>query len=311
MSEREGRTFPLLSLPIIKRGFMVKDWLLCKCTSSLTKNQYGDTVRLPKNQAFQLRHNRHVAIIDELDYTYSDLDVKLDFSTTIVTRLMGRLDMLKETLPTWLKVQGIKNIIIVDWGCKEPLQEYVDSLKDDRIIIVHVPDKEFFDAGASWNVGIRYAKTEWIFTVDCDVKIYNQSVLKYMTGGKPDNRAFYNCAITGMALSGTALFTKDQWNKTGGYCEGLKGWGGEDIAFLDNMEKKAEYARIRNMIPEWFEHIQHDESKRSENMQDKSDRYVTNSENMAIMENDEMDYTDNKQLCNIYESGKLTEGILI
>lgn len=88
---------------------------------------------------------------------------------SIVTRCMCRKSFLDQTLPTWIKLKEPQEIIIVDWGMTEDLTDLL--LLDPRITILQIPNRQFFNAGASLNIGVDYAGSDIIFHIDSDIKI--------------------------------------------------------------------------------------------------------------------------------------------
>jgi hypothetical protein len=47
-----------------------------------------------------------------------------------------RLDV--QVLPSWLRVRGVDEIVIVDWGSEPPLRPFIEWFQDGRIKLVEV-----------------------------------------------------------------------------------------------------------------------------------------------------------------------------
>jgi len=181
-------------------------------------------------------------------------------SIGIVTRFMNRLDYLSQSLPTWIKLPEIDQIIIVDWSSEESAIPLIDSINDDRISIVSVPGQSYWDPGRAHNVGIKHTKTELIFIVDCDVKI-NFPCFKHI---KPlPNREFYirtdkwrGEPYKLRGLSGTCIFQKSMWAEINGYAEEKSSYGLEDLDFY-NQARNADYKCIKCLTAHELTHISH------------------------------------------------------
>lgn len=183
-----------------------------------------------------------------------------------VTRLMGRRDMLVAALPTWLEVQEIRRVIVVDWGCKEDLAE-VKRARDPRVWIIHVPGQMYWRQGEPWNIGDRFADEGWILNIDCDVTIADRRFVERLDFD--DHSGFHTCDREGHSLTGTCLITKEQYLAVNGYAEGLSGYGSEDLDIYARLERR--FARRRDLITgkaggvPMFEHIPHGTERRIEN----------------------------------------------
>lgn len=102
---------------------------------------------------------------------------------SLSTTIKNRLWLFKQALPTWIKYP-FKNILILNWNSDdtEELHEYVESFKDDRIILIDVTGKRtvYFRAPISRNLAaercLELTKPKFLFQIDCDIKI-NDSIL--------------------------------------------------------------------------------------------------------------------------------------
>jgi hypothetical protein len=178
----------------------------------------------------------------------------------IVTRFMNRLDYLSLSLPTWVALKEIDQIIIVDWNSEESAVPLIDGINDDRISIVRVPNQQYWDPGRAHNVGVRNCDTELIFIVDCDVKI------NYPCFGsiKPaPHREFYirtdkwrGEPYKLRGLSGTCVFQKSMWSEINGYAEEKSSYGLEDLDFY-KQAGGAGYRCVKCLTANELTHISH------------------------------------------------------
>lgn len=92
------------------------------------------------------------------------------------TTVMNRLDMLKKTLPNWLKFD-FQKIYILNWNSADggELHEYVSSLMDSRVVVEDASGKRtaYFVASISRNIAaercLEIAKPRWLFQIDSDI----------------------------------------------------------------------------------------------------------------------------------------------
>lgn len=186
----------------------------------------------------------------------------LKFNKTIscITRYMDRFEFLKQSLPTWL-VFPYEEIIIVDWSSKkENIVSYIKDLNDHRIKLIQAPKQQFFNAGAAWNVGIRFASSEFINGIDCDVMIKSKS----FSSIKLEENVFYT-GIRTIPVYGSFIVCKKAWQQLAGFTEMLKTWSHEDVLFYDSLEQ-AGYKHIFFDLND-LQHINHSNELRFENFE--------------------------------------------
>jgi predicted glycosyltransferase involved in capsule biosynthesis len=188
---------------------------------------------------------------------------------SIVTRCMDRRSFLEHSLPTWLPLP-IREIIIVDWGMLEPLDDLCDL--DPRITILHVPNQNYFDAGRAINTGVNYADSDIIFHIDSDIKVKTSLVNVFNHLPIIHHNAdaiIVDITVTDyLELCGTCMFTKNAWKSVGGYFEGLPSWGGEDLYFFKCLR---EHYRVFEFFSECtLSHIYHGDALRYEHMRRKN-----------------------------------------
>ena len=196
---------------------------------------------------------------------------------SICTSCMDRNDMLIQTIPSWLKIP-VKEIIIVDWSSKKPVIETLEenNIYDNRITIARVNDKKYYEHSLARNLKVFLCKTEWVLSVDSDVKIFEsffEEIYK-LTGKKlyclPFDSINNSCF-------GTTLFRKIDYTNVGGCNTKMKGWGYED---MDLNQRLVESGCVHiKLNPNNLYHIPHDDSRRVENCLLKN-KWESNSLNM-------------------------------
>jgi predicted glycosyltransferase involved in capsule biosynthesis len=203
----------------------------------------------------------------------------------IVTRIMGRLSFLEQTLPTWCAVKEIDEIVIVDWGMKEDLLPLIDV--DKRITLLQVPDKIYFDDGATWNLGIRYTNSDYILMIDSDVMIKKSPIhlIDFNCRNKvylvDERLRWWDSPHRGLA--GTFILQKHQWEKINGFVEGVYGWGNIDSDFIVRLAINR-YELVQTLNCEYFLHIDHGDDLRTENRKHTGSIKESNAENKIILD---------------------------
>ena len=187
---------------------------------------------------------------------------------SIVTRCMDRRSFLEQSLPTWLPLP-IREIIIVDWGMLEPLDDLCNL--DPRITILHVPNQKYFDAGRAINTGVDYAASDLIFHIDADIKLGNVPASVFDTITRIFEIPYIGLLMADIeGLCGTCLFRQHAWHRAGGYFEGLHSWGMEDLFFYKCVQQY--YKAITFFDFHEFSHIRHNDVLRYEHMRVKGIR---------------------------------------
>ena len=231
----------------------------------------------------------------------------------IVTRCMNRKNVLMQTVPTWLKYNNIKKVIIVDWGMKEPLD---DLLIDDRLEIAQVPNKETFEQSEAWNVGIRRCTSDYIFMVDCDVLFNSESytlnkLLSRLTNGEYSENDYIVCGVTPSHLTGTSIFLKKQIEAVNGFCEKFPTRGYEEIDLRNRINNNGG-KRCPDLFPGMIEHIDHSDKSRFENMKEKINILEADKINQDFVKNrDVKNQKHEKLLCSVLTKMGKQEGVLI
>src|SRR5574343_162576 len=92
---------------------------------------------------------------------------------TITTSCMNRNDMLIQTVPTWLSFP-VKEVIIIDWNSSTPVIETLkqNNITDPRLKIIRVDNQQYYRHSLARNLKVEMVETEWVLSVDADVKIY-------------------------------------------------------------------------------------------------------------------------------------------
>ena len=222
-----------------------------------------------------------------------------DFSISLVTACMNRENHLHKSLPHWIKLKSVKEIIIVDWSNKKSL-DYLCKL-DKRIKIIRVEFEETFVLTYAYNIGITHAKHPYVFKCDSDC-IPSENIFEEL----PDENSFMagywkNGSMVGKSsVNGQCIFLKKQYDKVNGYSEYIRTYGRDDEDFYDRLEISG--LTRREISPMHMDFINHTHEDRTTNYLNPS----TTSNNDHILKI--LKSTDYTEMFNYYIGKSLVWG---
>lgn len=149
---------------------------------------------------------------------------------SIVTTCKGRLEHLKECLPTWVAAKP-DEIIVVDYDCPENAFDYAVSMGVKAIKAV--PYNQYFNLSHARNIGLKEAVGDVVFFLDADTKI-TEGFIKYHKK-LLDGVEFINGWGYGDG-TGSCMVWREDALKIQGYNEVVDGWGFDDIDFYKRLE---------------------------------------------------------------------------
>jgi hypothetical protein len=178
-----------------------------------------------------------------------------------VTACMNRNAHILETLPTWLASKRFEEIIIVDYGSLEPLDQALASagfLDHPSIRLIRV-EAENWCLAEAFNTGLFQAQAPFTMKLDADTLMRGMadmslrlSAQQFRTGNW---RTFENNVLNGVVLAPT-----DAIKKTGGYNEQIRRYGWDDCDFY---ERLSELALIKtDLVERDFYSLDHSDDER-------------------------------------------------
>ncbi len=170
---------------------------------------------------------------------------------SFITTCMGRLDHLRQSLPTWL-VQPDSEVVVVDYSCPQQSGEWVERTRPD-VKVVRVPNEPYFNLSRARNAGAGAASGRWLCMVDADVLMAPDftAALRHLL----DTGYFFRVEQGARHdQAGTTLISRDAFNAVGGYDEVIEGWGAEDhdiyLRLQHEGQRRAHFpARLLSSIP--------------------------------------------------------------
>lgn len=161
---------------------------------------------------------------------------------TIVAACQNAHGKLKTTVPTWLRLPGLEEIIIVDWSSKPPLHYVIeemdnidihqsDSSKNERpkLSVITVQKEATWIPSHAYNIGFQFAKSDRILRIDCDHSIRES----FLNLHRLSNKKFFSGSL-GLSreddevdLQNVLYVMREVLEEVGGYDERIDGHGGE------------------------------------------------------------------------------------
>lgn len=155
---------------------------------------------------------------------------------SLVTACMNRDAHLRRTLPAWLALPDITEVIVVDWSNRTPLRDL--AALDSRIRVIRAEGEPRWILSYAYNLGISHARNEIV--LKCDADCLPTAAVASL---RPADDAFYaGYWKTGVAcgkpsVNGQCLFTKAQFERVNGYSEVIRMYGRDDEDFYDRLSK--------------------------------------------------------------------------
>jgi hypothetical protein len=175
---------------------------------------------------------------------------------SIVVTCMGRLDHLRQTIPSLIRQDSGVEIVLVDWSCPDLCGAYA-SEHWPGVRVVKVPGQKQFHKSAALNAGARVASAPWLAILDADMIASSEFFENLRSGLRPD-------VLLGLAddrLTGFLACKRDGFDRTGGYDERMVGWGFED----DDMRRRLleQGLRLEALPAGSIQVIPHDDESRT------------------------------------------------
>lgn len=212
-------------------------------------------------------------------------DVKQGVS--LVAVCMGRRDTVKKTVPAWLKVKDVDELVIVDWSSDPPLEPTIRAIPGaDAIKIIRVNGEQSWVLSRAYNLAMSATSYSHIIRTDCDYEVGGDFVAAHRSlvegdvaavgdtstaesedmqrDGKRYYAGNYNLARNEneIHLNGAVFIRRKDFLDIGGYDERIQtyGWDDED---LYNRLSDAGLQKM-NISYDHVSHVQHDNTGRAQ-----------------------------------------------
>jgi hypothetical protein len=167
------------------------------------------------------------AVIHPFRLKSHNVGVSDDCQLHIVTTCKGRLHHLKQSLPSWLKEDGV-DVTVVDYSCPDGAGEWV-TRHYPAVRVVSVEGKDIFHLAHARNVGAAATPAGWLCFLDADLVVksgWARAVRKALMPGH-----YHVASPLQWGMTGSCIVHSDDYLRAGGYDETFHGWACEDIDF--------------------------------------------------------------------------------
>jgi len=194
---------------------------------------------------------------------------------SMVAACRGRPVTLRKTAVDWLNVDGVDEIVLVDWASESKLEPVVRALPGgSRIKVIRVEDESKWILSRAFNLAVNASTRSHILRTDCDYSISESflSAHPLTTRGKNNSsssqRFFYagnwmNAATDNQVhLNGALFVNRADFLSVGGYDERIQTYGWDDEDLYQRMVKAG--IERRNISYEYVKHMAHGDSERAQ-----------------------------------------------
>jgi len=197
---------------------------------------------------------------------------------------MNRTDRLEQMLPTWLKVEQIGEILVVDWSSEIPIIKSSiinDLLKNNsKLKIIRVNGEKYYNVSRAANLAFKATDPKYKILMKLDVDYININDTWFNTLRITKKKTLLNYFIIGTwdypTSVGFLLVNKTNFTKVDGFNENIEGWGYEDGDLFYRILENTKNERILNglrgfryieffNINNYIYHIPHDNDLRTAN----------------------------------------------
>ena len=208
-------------------------------------------------------------------------DCRREYSA--ITAVKNRFPILQASISSWLVQEEIKEIVIVDYDSDDFDHDRMKSL-DDRIKVIKVKDKPYFNLSDAYNIAIQNCSYDNILKLDVDYFLnpyyklsdwlYYNLDKTYITGNWEQNQLDNKLGFI-ENLNGFVVCKKEFLDKVGGYKGNQHGYGYDDSDLYKRLLSECNIERVnidlmKNRVPIF--HIPHSDYYRSAHYENKNIR---------------------------------------
>jgi len=162
-----------------------------------------------------------------------DKPVKVGVSLIAACRNRGHI--IPKVLRNWLSIEGLGEIILVDWSSDVSLKSAAQDLDDTRLKIMTVEGEISWCLTRAYNLALSVVSFDKVLRVDCDHFLTKDFLVNHTML----NQSFYSGSwqaarnTNEVHLNGAGYFTMEALRDVFGYDERIQtyGWDDEDLYF--------------------------------------------------------------------------------
>lgn len=182
---------------------------------------------------------------------------------SLVTCCRNRNENLLRALPSWLALDDLDEIVVVDWTSERPVFDDIAAagLADPRIRVVRVPNADRWILTRAFNVGFRAASHTRILKVDADIVLHPEFLRRNSLGAGTFIAGNWRIAQPGQEyINGFFYLEKAAIAAVGGFNEYIVSYGWDDDDIYSRLIL-AGYQRV-DVDAETLTHLDHADEQR-------------------------------------------------
>jgi len=182
---------------------------------------------------------------------------------SICTAIMNRPEQIRQTLPLWLELPQVGEIIVVDWSSDTPIAPMLTDDAWRKTRVIRVEGERRWSMPRAMNVAVNRAKGKYVAKFDGDFapepEIFNEcgNLGAYFYTGDDD---------VSRGAVGSFIADREKVHAAGGYNELGYGWGALDYDFFRRLRDQG--LETKTFDPNMYTSIQHDHRTRNANIND-------------------------------------------
>jgi glycosyltransferase involved in cell wall biosynthesis len=175
---------------------------------------------------------------------------------TFVTTCRGRLDHLRETLPTLVR-QPDAAVVVVDYSCPDASGDWVEA-NFPQVEVVRSAGNPRFELARARNLGAARVRSPWVCFIDVDTRVgpaFGARLKPLLAPG------YFYCADPRTPDTwGTTVCSVEDFLDIGGYDEVIQGWGKDDEDFYARLVMAG--VRYSGFPGDTIEAVKHSDTER-------------------------------------------------
>jgi hypothetical protein len=174
---------------------------------------------------------------DTKQFNLNPLSKEIKEGISLITAVKNRKESFEEALKTWVELEQIDEIIVVDWDSDESLAPVVEKYQNGKIFLAIVKDQPKWILSFAYNLAARLTTRSQILKIDADViilpdffKLHHLKASIFYSGNwktaRNENEAH---------LNGNVFLYRDDFFGINGYNEFFKTYGWDDSDFFERL----------------------------------------------------------------------------
>ena len=182
---------------------------------------------------------------------------------SLVTCCMNRNENLLRAMTSWLALDEINEIVIVDWTSDEPVLDALgrQGISDARIRVIRAEEEPRWVLSYAFNLGFRYARYDKILKVDADIVLSEDFFTKNKLLSNQFIAGAWELAKKGQEhINGFFFASSGNLNTIRGFNEYITTYGWDD----DDIYSRIQRIGVKKVFvdTETVHHLDHDDQQR-------------------------------------------------